>query len=241
MFHFKRFDLEHEHSTLKIGTDAVLLAALTNPESARSLLDVGCGCGVIAFCMAQKLVDNQTFPVVYGIDVDAGSVAEAMGNAARFPLLPESGFHFEQVSLQEFAKRDPKLTFDLIVSNPPFFHDDLKPQNISKLQSKHGDGHLSFSELVDGVDALLAENGRFTLILPPVEMAEFHRLTIGRWHSRSTVYIRPTASKPVYRVVREYVRTPLPEEEIHFSIRDVELRYTTEYLQLVEDFLTIQQ
>ena len=25
MFHFKQFDLEHERSTLKIGTDAVLL------------------------------------------------------------------------------------------------------------------------------------------------------------------------------------------------------------------------
>jgi len=230
MFHFKQFDLEHERSTLKIGTDAVLLAALTNPETAQSVLDIGCGCGVIAFCIAQQLAEKQQNPPLFGIDVDANSIVEAQENADRFPLLPTSCFHFENIRLQDF---------DLIVSNPPFFHGDLKPQDKSKLQSKHGDGQLSFQELVDGADALLSRNGRFALILPPTEMAEFHQLTIGKWHCRKSVYIRPTDSKPIYRIVREYSRTPQPEEEFHFSIRNAELQYTPAYLQLVKPYLTI--
>lgn len=240
MFHFKQFDLAHERSTLKIGTDAVLLAALTQVESARTVLDVGCGCGVIAFCLAQKLAENQISPNIFGIDVDADSVAEAQENAVRFPLLPNSCFHFENIRLQDFVNQENRHYFDLIVSNPPFFHDDLKPQNRNKLQSKHGDGQLSFLELVDGVDTLLSENGRFALILPPTEMAEFHQLTIGRWHCRKSVHIRPTESKPVYRIVREYSRIPQPEEEIHFSIRNAALQYTPEYLQLVKPYLTIR-
>lgn len=239
MFHFKQFDLEHERSTLKIGTDAVLLAALTHPETAQSMLDIGCGCGVIAFCIAQQLAEQQQNPTIFGIDVDATSVAEAQENAEKYPLLPTSCFHFENVRLQEFANQENSPRFDLIVSNPPFFHGDLKPQDKSKLQSKHGDGQLSFPELVDGVDALLTENGRFTLILPPTEMTEFHQLTVGKWHCLKTVHICPTESKPVYRIVREYSRISQPEKESQFSIRNAALQYTAEYLELVKPYLTI--
>ena len=240
MFHFKQFDLSHERSTLKIGTDAVLLAALTQVNSAQTVLDIGCGCGVIAFCLAQKLAEQQTVPEVFGIDVDEDSIAEAKENAERFPLLPNSSFHFEQISLQDFVNQDNAHQFDLIVSNPPYFHGDLKPQDKSKLQSKHGDGQLSFPELVDCVDRLLASSGRFMLILPPKEMEDFHQLTIGRWHCCKSVYIRPTESKPVYRIVREYSRIPQPEVEIHFSIRNASLHYTSEYLELVKPYLTIR-
>ena len=239
MFHFKQFDLDHERSTLKIGTDAVLLAALTHPDTAKSMLDIGCGCGVIAFCIAQQLAEQQQNTTIFGIDVDAASIAEAQENADRFPLLPTSCFHFENIRLQDFSNQDNSPRFDLIVSNPPFFHDDLKPQDKNKLQSKHNDGQLSFPELVSGVDALLSENGRFSLILPPTEMTEFHQLTIGKWHCRKTVHIRPTESKPVYRIVREYGRIPQPEEEIRFFIRNTALQYTTDYLELVKPYLTI--
>lgn len=239
MFHFKQFDLEHERSTLKIGTDAVLLAALTQAGTSRTVLDIGCGCGVIAFCTAQKFVENQNVPTIYGIDVDADSIAEASSNADRFPLLPKSCFHFENISLQAFVNQVDSHCFDLIVSNPPYFHGDLKPQNKSKLQSKHGDGQLSFKELADGVDKLLSPDGRFALILPPTEMEEFHRLTIGKWHCRKSVYIRPTSNKPIFRVVREYCRNIFPEKENHLDIRDSELHYTQAYLELVKPYLTI--
>ena len=239
MFHFKKFDLAHERSTLKIGTDAVLLAALTQVDSSQTVLDIGCGCGVIAFCLAQKLAEKQIVPDVFGIDVDTNSIVEAQENADRFPLLPKSSFHFENIRLQDFVNQDNQHHFDLIVSNPPFFHNDLKPLNKSKLQSKHGDGQLSFLELLDGVDALMAENGRFALILPPTEMAEFHQLTIGKWHCLKSVLIRPTESKPIYRVVREYQRFARTQETIHFSIRDANLQYTDEYLQLIKGYLMI--
>ena len=239
MFHFKKFSLEHERSTLKIGTDAVLLAALTRTDSARNVLDIGCGCGVISFCLAQKLAENQIVPDIFGIDVDADSVKEARENVARFPLLPESCFRFEQISLQDFANQSDSGLFDLIVSNPPYFHGDLKPQDKSKLQSKHGDGQLSLQELVDGVDKLLSPNGRFALILPPTEMEEFHQLTIGRWHCRKQILIRPTEAKPIFREIREYGHANLPKTESHFSIRDASLQYTPEYLELVKPYLTI--
>lgn len=240
MFHFKQFDLEHERSTLKIGTDAVLLAALTQTDTAQSVLDIGCGCGVIAFCLAQKLAENQIVPNIVGIDVDADSIAEARKNAERFPLLPNNSFHFEQISLQEFANQKNTHSFDLIVSNPPYFHDNLKPQDKSRLQSKHGDGQLSFQELADGIDRLLSPEGRFALILPPTEMEEFHQMVNQKWHCVKTVFIQPTEKKPVFRIVREYCRTIFLETKTHLSIRNASLQYTSEYLELVKPYLTIR-
>lgn len=239
MFHFKHFDLEHERSTLKIGTDAVLLAALTRANPVRKVLDIGCGCGVIAFCLAQKLAEIQETPTICGVDVDAASIAEARENAARFPLLPHQCFVFNQIALQDFANRDNAHGFDLIVSNPPYFHNNLKPQTNSRLQSKHGDGQLSFRELADGVDLLLSSDGRFVLILPPAEMAEFHLLTVGRWHAHQSVFIRPTARKPVHRVVREYGRVPQDESVRNLVIRGENLQYTSEYRELVNDYLRL--
>lgn len=239
MFHFKQFDLEHERSTLKIGTDAVLLAALTQTDTAQSVLDIGCGCGVIAFCIAQKLAENQTVPNIVGIDVDADSIAEARKNVEHFLLLPNSSFHFEQISLQDFANQENAHPFDLIVSNPPFFHGDLKPQDKSKLLSKHGDGQLSFQELVDGVEKLLSPNGRFALILPPTEMEEFHQIAKQQWYCVKNVFIQPTEKKPVFRVIREYSRTNFPKMKLHFSIRNANLQYTSDYLELIESYLTI--
>ena len=148
-------------------------------------------------------------------------------------------FHFENIRLQDFVNQENRHHFDLIVSNPPFFHENLKPQNKNKLQSKHGDGQLSFQELADCVDRLLSPNGRFALILPPTEMAEFHQFTIGRWHCGKSVYIRPTSSKPIFRVVREYGHNYHAEEEHYLDIRDAKLQYTQEYLDLVKPYLTI--
>lgn len=241
MFHFKRFDLSHERCTLKIGTDAVLLATLTQAPPALNILDIGCGCGVIAFCIAQQLVDRQTIPKIIGIDVDSDSIIEAQENAQQFPLLPLHCFRFEKISLQEFANQCDATKFDLIVSNPPFFHNNLKPKEKGRLQSKHGDGQLSFDDLVDGVDKLLSQNGRFALILPPAEMEEFHALTVGKWHVRKSVFIRPTAAKPVSRIVREYGRSPQMETTTTLSIRDAKLQYTPDYLKLVKNYLTINK
>jgi tRNA1Val (adenine37-N6)-methyltransferase len=239
MFHFQKFDLEHDKSTLKIGTDAVLLAALTQSAPAKTVLDIGCGCGVIAFCLAQQLSENQILPQIFGIDVDVDSILEAQGNAHRFPLLPESCLHFDCISLQEFVNQQNSLKFDLIVSNPPYFHNDLKPLQNSRMKSKHGDGQLSFQELMDGVDALLSPQGRFALILPTKEDIEFQELIKDKLFCRKVIFIRPTSAKPVFRVIREYVRTQQPVLEEHLSIRNAELQYTPEYLEIVKPYLTL--
>ena len=72
LFTFSHFSLHHERSTLKIGTDSVLLGALTPLENVKSVLDIGCGCGIIAFCIGYRLSVQSTAhrQIITGIDPD---------------------------------------------------------------------------------------------------------------------------------------------------------------------------
>lgn len=240
-FRFKHFALSHDRSTMKIGTDAMLLAALCDASNARRILDVGCGCGVVAFCAAQQAVLNSVNPVVYGIDPDADSVAEARSNACAYPLLPAENLHFEQATIQEFAQHWQGGAFDLILSNPPFFHGDLKPDHPRHLQSRHGDGNLSFEELLASVLKILAEEGRFSLILPVREGAAFDVLARQSLTCVRRVVVRPTERKPAHRVVQTYARTAdCPCREEHLTIRKADNRYTEAYLRLMEPYLELR-
>ncbi len=239
-FQFRKFVLEHDRSTMKIGTDAVLLAALTDVQDARSLLDIGCGCGVVAFCVAQKMVRQGASALVYGVDADADSVAEAQQNAVTYPLLPADSFRFVHGRIQDFAQMDTAPKFDLIVSNPPFFHCDLKPAESSRLKSRHGDGQLSFEELVACVRELLHETGRFTLILPTVEGGEFDAVArAAGLHCSARTFVRPTAKKPIHRVIQEYGWKTSDCKENTLTIRDEQNCYTDEYLALVKPYLLL--
>jgi len=44
-FKFKQFEIKHEKSSFKVGTDAVLLGAWTPiVPTCKYILDIGCGC-----------------------------------------------------------------------------------------------------------------------------------------------------------------------------------------------------
>ena len=225
---------------MKVGTDAVLLASLCDTSGARRILDVGCGCGVVAFCAAQQAALKSVNPVVYGIDPDEASIAEARQNANSYPLLPADNLHFEQATVQEFAQHWQGAPFDYILSNPPFFHGDLKPSDPSRLQSRHGDGNLSFGELLASVLKILDTKGLFSLILPVREGEAFDAIACQSLTCVRRVTVRPTERKPAHRVVLTYARTDSGCEEAQLVIRSADNRYTPEYLQLMKPYLMIR-
>ena len=222
---------------MKIGTDAVLLAASVPVENTHSILDIGCGCGVIAFCLAQKVAKNQAEAQIWGIDPDESSIQEAMENAEHFPLLSPQSFHFLNITVQAMSKM-PIEPFDLIVSNPPFYHDDLKPVQSSRLKSKHGDNQLSFSELIDSVSKLLKPDGKFALILSKTEGEEFLQAAEPQLYCYQRVEIQPTPQKPAHRLILFFSKTPAAEMITQkLLIRDEDSNYTDEYKTLTKHFL----
>lgn len=243
MFHFKHFSLYHENSALKISTDAVLLAAVTPVEGVRTLLDIGCGCGVIAYCLAWKMQEeNATMSEtvtqkITGIDIDKASVDEALKNLEIFPKTQRQEISFLQQSLQDFAPQQRKK-FDLIVSNPPFFVDSLKPNTAQKNISKHNDT-LPFEDLRDAVCQLLEPDGYFYLILPANESEVFEQLSQNCLFKCHQLQIQPTPSKPINRIITGYRLSPPTTncKTEQLCLRNADGSMSEAYRQLTEDFL----
>ena len=162
-FHFKHFSLYHDRSTMKVGTDAVLLGAWAEVQPTDWVLDIGTGCGILPLMLAQKGIAK-----VHAVDLDEASALEAAEN-----------FQASQWSRQLFAfhadirKFTMQCTYDLIISNPPFFINSYKSDTDRKNQTRHTDTSLSFVELASAVKRLLKPEGRFVLVLPERESHDF--------------------------------------------------------------------
>ncbi|HAH60329.1 MAG TPA: tRNA(1)(Val) (adenine(37)-N(6))-methyltransferase, partial [Bacteroidales bacterium] len=53
-FTFKQFTVDDSNCPMKVGTDAVLLGAWADFKGAKTLLDIGTGCGILALMAAQR-------------------------------------------------------------------------------------------------------------------------------------------------------------------------------------------
>jgi len=230
MFHFKYFSLTDQQSTMKVGTDAVLLGAwMPVPEDCATILDIGCGCGVISFMLAQKTKAHIT-----GIDMDENSVNEAQKNAENFPWKDQVQFIHEKV--QDFAQKTTQK-FDVIISNPPFFENSLKSPETNRNISKHNDS-LPLEDLIDAVNILLSENGRFGVILPSGMAEKLGKLALEKHlYVTKKTWICPTPTKKANRILTMFERKNTVCEKDRLVIRDD--GYTTEYHKLVEEYLLI--
>lgn len=229
MFHFKQFDVDDDSSTMKVGTDAVLLGCLVQTDSPCSILDIGTGCGVIALIMAQR------FPMahVVGIDIDQPSVLQARNNFKQ--SIWADKLDAQCCCLRDFS-RNLVGQFDLIVSNPPYFENSLKGPVESRNNARHTDT-LSFDELLFSVKSLLAEKGEFWCILPYDSANKM--ISIARSYSlwtSCTISISMKESVPPKRMV--FSLKHQVSESIKQSclvIRNSENEYSNAYRILTKD------
>lgn len=180
---------------MKVGTDGVLLGAWAGLRPAdRRILDIGAGTGLIALMMAQRAPEAR----ITGVDVE--DVAQARENAAASPW--GGRVAFEQCPVQEFA---PDERFDLIVSNPPFFVGSLTCPDEGRTTARHA-VRLPFDQLRDAVVRLLADDGRFAVILPTDEARRFTAVCRGFLALTRCTGVRTTPRRPVKRMLMEFAR-----------------------------------
>ena len=228
-FRFKQFTVNDERSSMKTGTDAVLLGAWAGSLIPATILDIGTGCGLIALMMAQRFKGA----MITAIDIHEGSVGQAGENfkASRW----SENLSAELISLQDLAASRAKA-FDLIISNPPFFSDSLLPPDPSKKIARHTET-LSFPELAKGIADLLKPGGHFALILPTESHKAFSRhATKNHFLLCRELEITPVKGKIPNRILSEWTKE---QEEPFFeslTIRKNPMEYTDEYKKLSGEF-----
>ena len=227
-FHFKHFSLCHDRSTMKVGTDAVLLGAWVSLKPDDWVLDVGTGCGVLPLMLAQRGIAK-----VHAVDLDEASALEAAENFDASQWRDRLfSFHAD---VRNFTMQ---CAYDLIISNPPFFVNSFKCDEGRRNQARHTDTSLTFMELIKAVHRLLKPNGRFVVVLPWRESQEFIPLAKNAnlfVHRRENIV--PVEGKEPNRVNLEF-RYGEPEaiEETDLLIRHADGRFSEAYQARVSDF-----
>lgn len=227
-FRFRQFTVHQEKCAMKVGTDAVLLGSWVTPGPVQKVLDIGTGTGIIALMIAQK-----TLADIDAIDIDEGAYSQARENFRISPWFERLYIH--QISLQEYSATCSKR-YDLIVSNPPYFHHASKPIEEARTTARHSDT-LPFSDLIMGVKNLLSADGKFCVVLPFKEGMEFMDLAQGNGlFCHRLARVRTVADKPEKRLLMEFDRHfgLLHEEEI--VIHDDEHRFSRQYVELTKDY-----
>ena len=196
------------------------------------VLDIGSGTGVIALMVAQRTSNAQ----IDAVEPDSGSCEDALRNFAESPWADR--LHLHGVTLQEYVScYAEKVQYDLIVSNPPYFVDSLKAPDPVRNAVRHAVS-LPFEELLDGVKTLLAEHGRFAVILPVTEGVLLEKLALERsLHCVRKCLVQTKPGVPPKRVMMEFGRKSVPlRSDLLIMETERQQEFTEEYRRLTRDF-----
>lgn len=227
IFKFKQFSVDQTGCAMKVNTDGVLLAALAECENCENILDIGTGTGVIALMLAQRFEQAK----IHAVEIDSEASATARRNF-QFSVF-SNRLTINNIAIEQFNTANK---FDLIISNPPYFVNDLRNAEEKKGIARHANDQF-FAALLTKVDELLTPNGCFWFILPIkqaellVKDADRYGLSVSR-----QILLHSDQSKPPFRWVVCLTRFKNEADIEHFYIYEAEKVYTKQYKDLLKDF-----
>jgi len=225
VFKFKQFSIIQEKSAMKVGTDGVLLGSWVTCKQANTILDIGCGTGLITLMLAQRNLKSN----ITGIEIDAIACQEAQLNIDNSDW--QKRIRIEHSSLQKFK---PETQFDLIVSNPPFFAENKSKDR--RATARHTNS-LSFEELIQNTANLLAEKGIFSVIIPKDAEVDFCKIAATHnLYCNRVCNVKGNETVAVKRVILEFTFNKADTTKEHLTIEIARHQYTDEYIQLCKDF-----
>jgi tRNA1Val (adenine37-N6)-methyltransferase len=175
--------------------------------------------------------------LVDAIDIDQPSILEAAANFASSPWPDRlSAIH---TSLQEFAPTAPGR-YDFIVSNPPYFTNDLKSPSARKNRARHA-VDLTLPELARYSALLLTESGTLCVVIPSCLAAPFETACRDYGlHPSRTLEVATRCGRTPTRRLTAFTRQEIAQPHREFlTIADLHGRYTPEYLNLTAGFHTL--
>ena len=228
VFKFKKFEVDQAGCAMKINTDGVLLGAIATQQQPAHILDIGTGTGVIAMMLAQRFPDS----VIDAVEIDESAAIAAGKNFTNSPFSNQLSIYHTPVELYTAA-----VKYDLIVSNPPYFVNDLKSTEKRKEIARHADEDF-FDLLLIKIGGILNEKGLFWLILP-VKQAEkvIINAVLQRLFPSRIIHVFSDASKDEFRqiICLGFVNTPAVHENVY--IYEETNVYTMQYKEILKDFL----
>ena len=213
---------------MKVGTDGVLLGAWTDTTGTQQILDIGTGTGLIALMMAQRSQAQ-----IDAVDIDENACIQARENVLGSPWSKQIEVY--HCSVQDYATTCPKR-YDLLVSNPPFFENADKPQELARTVARHSD-FLQQVDILQVAQQLLHGNGRLAVIYPPEQAKIFQQKAnaLG-FSSNRKLCIKPKSESQTKRILIELGKSKSEYQETTIVLEAARHVYTPEFVALIKDF-----
>jgi len=140
----------------RAGVDPVLLAASVPARAGDTVLDLGCGAGVAALCVARRVPGVKAT----GLEVQSAYAALARRNASENDLLLEV-VEGDVAAMPDSVKHQQ---FSHVLANPPFF-DRAASTKVSDLGREAGRGEATpLSHWIEAAAKRCAPKGTVTMI-----------------------------------------------------------------------------
>jgi tRNA1Val (adenine37-N6)-methyltransferase len=233
-FQFKQFIIHQDRCGMKVTTDACLFGSLlptsSGGEGEKKILEIGTGTGLLSLMYAQKNLSAN----IDAIEVDKEAYEQAKENFASSPWNNRINIIHGDVKTFPFEKN-----YDLIISNPPFYENELKSDNAKRNIALHNEG-LLLEELLDTIKKNLKSDGRFYLLFPYKRNNEIDKLfTSKELAINHKAFVRQSTDHGYFRIIiagthQQEIETEFSTSEI--SIWNNEQQYTAEFIALLKDY-----
>jgi tRNA1Val (adenine37-N6)-methyltransferase len=246
-FQFKQFIIHQEHCAMKVTTDACLFGAWaagavdSGLSTVDHVLDIGTGTGLLSLMLAQK-----TSSQIHAVEIDEAVANQAKDNFAESPW--KERMHVHHSSIQQFNNSSiqqssnplirqlpnpPIPKFDFIITNPPFFDNDLKSDDAKRNLALHS-AELSLEELLEAIKQNLSSNGSFAILLPYHRTDSFISLAKDFSLQQKTL-VRQTEKHGYFRSMLLFSSKQLGTVETEITIKENN-QYTAAFISLLKDY-----
>jgi tRNA1Val (adenine37-N6)-methyltransferase len=231
-FKFKQFTVYHQHCAMKVSTDACLLGAIAamhvknNATGIYRMLDIGTGSGLLSLMLAQ-----QHLCITHAVELDEKAASQAADNFSASPFAK-----YLQVFCTDIAHYHPPHCYDFIISNPPFFENDLQSPDTAKNKAMHS-SHLTIGQLLLHIKRLSTPSGSAMVLLPWNRAATFLAMAsqlqcycLHRWDVRQS---------PAHQWFRSILLLSAKQQAYQHTAIDIksnEQQYSPAFTQLLKPY-----
>lgn len=220
---------------MKVCTDACIQGAYaaqwlkkqSRLEDKQKILDVGTGTGLLALMLSQEL----PHAVVDAVEIDEGAFRQATENIRASPWNNRlKVFH------DDIRNWNTGVLYDFIISNPPFFDQDLKSPDELKNWARHGT-HLSYDDLAVAIAKYLLAEGKACIMLPPKQFNAFlATASVRNIYPLQILHIKHSMHEEPFRTIGILSRGEKNAAEEALSIRDGSGSYTPLFKELLRNY-----
>jgi tRNA1Val (adenine37-N6)-methyltransferase len=226
--------VHQEHTAMKVCTDACLFgawsAADVQIQSAKNILDIGSGTGLLSLMLAQ-----QSNAHITAIEIEDGAFHQTKAN---FNLSPwKDRLNVVHSSIQNYAAKNKESLFDCIITNPPFYEGDLNSPDNAKNLAAHSTA-LPWDVLAKAAASLLQENGAWYVLVPTLRAYTIQKLALkdGLQLSEECLMYNDAKHLPIRAMLKFVKQKEAAIQRNKIVIKNADQSYTSEFANYLKNY-----